>query len=201
MHTTAIDRTTASIAMAAGAVAIAADAAFGVFSSVGEPWGSINDVGNGAFGVLAGWLAWSVRRRTGLPAACLGLAGAAVAVAGSWLVLGGQTGWLLAGFVSTAGFSLIGPSVFLTSRSLEADGLVSRAIGRLGAAAGLIMSLGITGILPAAMRIDDAATAPGWAWLTFGGWIGAFLLYPVWSIIVGRRALQVPVQSPAASRA
>ena len=201
MQTSVIDRTTAAFAMAAGVVAIAADVAFSVFSAVGEPWGSINDVGNGAFAVLAGWVAWSFRGRTGIPAAATALAGAAIAVGGSWLVLSGSSGWLLAGFVSSVGFGLIGPSMYLAARSLAAEGVISRGLGRLGLAAGAITIVGLTGIVPAVMRLDNDATAPGWVWVAFVGWVGTFVVYPVWSIVIGRRALQVPVQSPAASRA
>jgi len=31
------------------------------------------------------------------------------------------------------------------------------------------------------MGVDDMKTAPGWIWIGFLGWIGTYLIYPVWS--------------------
>lgn len=36
------------------------------------------------------------------------------------------------------------------------------------------------------MGIDDMATAPGWVWIAFIGWLGIFFLYPIWAILLGR---------------
>jgi hypothetical protein len=185
--TPGIDQTTRRLATALGVSAIAADASFLVFTAVGQPFGSLNDAGNGLTAVLAGWLAWTLRGRTGSPVAGLSLVGAAVAVGGSWMVISGTSGWLLAGFVSGVGFALVGPSVVLASRSLVADGLVTRRFALVGQSAGWIMLVGVTGIVPALMRLDNDATAPAWAWLPFVGWISTFVLLPAWAIWLGRR--------------
>jgi hypothetical protein len=198
MMGTGIDRTTCRLAMAVGAVAIAADAAYFAFSAVGEPFGSINDVGNAITAVLAGWLAWSLRSRTGTPAAGLSLVGAAVGVGGSWMVLSGTSGWLLAAFVTGVGFALIGPSVVLASRSLAADRLVTRRFSLLGQVSGWIMLAGLLGILPALLRYDNPDTAPAWAWVPFLGWVSAFLLFPAWALWLGRQRSPSPAALAAA---
>jgi hypothetical protein len=184
----AVNRSLGRLAIAAGIVAIAADASFGVFSAVGEPFGHINDFGNAAFGILAGWIAWSLRERAGQPWAGVALAGAAVSVVGSWLVLSGTTGWLLAGFVSGVGFALIGPSVVAVSRSMAVDDRWPRRLTGLGIATGILMVIGIASLGPVALRYDNPDAVPGWAWIGFVGWLGAFLLYPVWAIWLGRVA-------------
>jgi hypothetical protein len=184
----AIDSTTGRLATAAGITALAADAAFFVFSAGVEPFGPINDVGNALAGALAGCVAWRLRHRAGGPATGLAIAGATVAVIGSWLVVSQTTGWLLAGFVSAAGFALIGPSVALAARRLGAAGVLPSGLARFGEVTGWVMTLGVTALAPVAMRVDDASTAPFWAWLTFSGMAGAFVLYPVWAIRLGRLA-------------
>jgi hypothetical protein len=181
-----IDQATRRLATGVGVAAIAADAAYFAFVAVGQPFGSLNDAGNGVTAVLAGWLAWSLRQRTGTPAAALALGGAAIGVGGSWMVVSGTSGWLLAGFVSGVGFALIGPSVILASRSLLSDGVVSRRFALVGQTAGWIMLVGALGIVPALMRMDDPGTAPTWSWLPFVGWISTFILIPAWAIWLGR---------------
>jgi hypothetical protein len=183
-----IDQATGQLATAVGAVAIVADATYFAFVAVGEPFGSINDVGYAATGILAGALAWRLRSRAGTVPTAAALAGAAVVAAGSGLVLTGTTGWLLAGFVSAVGFGLIGPSVVAANSSLSADGLVPPRLVMLGRVAGSVMTLGLTAVVPVAMRVDDAATAPGWTWLTMVGWFGAVMIYPAWAIWLGRVA-------------
>ena len=197
MTLTGIDRTTCRLAIAVGAAAIAADAAYLAFSAVGEPFGSINDVGNAITAVLAGWLAWTLRSRTGTPAAGLALTGAAIGVGGSWMVLSGTSGWLLAAFVSGVGFALVGPSVIIASRSLAADRLVSRRLSRVGQATGWIMLAGILGIVPALLRYDNPDTAPGWAWIPFLGWVSTFVLFPAWALWLGRQRSASPATATA----
>lgn len=34
--------------------------------------------------------------------------------------------------------------------------------------------------------VDDAATAPAWIWVGYIGWLGTYVLYPVWAIWFGR---------------
>jgi hypothetical protein len=183
----------ARLATAAGVVAIGADAAIVAFFTVGEPWGTINDAGFAALGVLAGGLAWRLRAAGGTPATAAAVAGGAVAAIGSSLVISGATGWLLAGFVGAVGYGLIGPSVVTASAALTREGLAPRGLGRLGRAAGLLMAVGLTAAIPAAMRMDDPATTPGWAWLTMAGFAGPAIVYPIWALwlarVLGRRTV------------
>ncbi|MFZ5854011.1 MAG: hypothetical protein ACOYXS_05810 [Chloroflexota bacterium] len=179
------DRNTARLALATASAVVAADLAYVAFAAWGQPFGSLNDVLNAASAVLAGWLAWSLRGRAGRVAAALALVGAAVAVVGSALVLSGATGWFRAAFVSAVGLGLLGPAVVATSRSLGAAGAMSRRLTRIGVVAGLVMTMGLLAAVPAAIGFDDPATAPAWAWLPYAGWVGAFLLYPVWAAGLG----------------
>jgi hypothetical protein len=185
------DRATAGLAITVGAVMLASNGLLVVFYVVGEPFGSLNDVGIATTGVLAAALTCRLSTRLASPTTVAAILGAAIAVLGSWLVVSKTTGWLLAGFVSAIGFGLIGSSVIIASRTLAARGIGSPGLARLGTIAGAFMTLGLTAAVPALARIDEAATAPAWTWLTLGGGIGSFILYPIWAIWLGR-TLRMP---------
>lgn len=187
----------ARLAMAVGLAAIAADVGLGLLA-VDPVLGRFNDVANASVAVLAAGLVWSLRSQVGSAATAAGLAGAAIGVVGSGLILSGTTGWFLAGTVSVVGFGLIGPSIAAISRSdgigLDAAGgseeareAIPRGLARLGQLTGWTMAMGVLGVIPAAMAIDDAAAAPWWAWIPSIGWLGTYLLLPAWAIWLGRR--------------
>lgn len=175
------------VAIALGIVIVATLVVLLVFFIVGGPFGPINDAGNALIGVLSAVLAVMLAPRAGRPAGVIAaVIGAVVGVWGSWLVMTGTTGFILAGFVSTIGFGLIGVWLALVAWSPMADGWPSRLrrLARLSAA--FMVIGGIAAIPSALMGIDDFADVPGWLWLYGLGWLGTYLLYPVWSLSFGR---------------
>ena len=183
-----IDGTTGTVATATAGAAVLSIASFGAFAVAGQPWGSINDACFAVTGLLAGVLVWRLRTTTGATLAAAAVVGGVVVAVGSGLVISGTTGWLLAGFVSTLGFGIIGPGITTASGRLAAGGAVSQGIGRLGRWAGWFATLGLTAAIPVALRIDDPATAPWWSWLTMIGWLGGAILIPLWAFRLGRVA-------------
>lgn len=189
------DRDTGRLAIAVGAAAAGSAACLAVFSLVQGPFGTINDIGNAATGLLSGLLIWRVRREIGAGAVVVGsaLVGAALTVAGSALVISGTTGFLFAGLVSGVGFAGIGASIVTLNRSSAAVGPWPRGIRRLGVAAGALMAVGCVLLPGIALGLDDTATAPGWVWIGFLGWFGTFVLYPAWAIGLGTELARRPV--------
>jgi hypothetical protein len=175
-----------ALILAAGA-AIAAIVLFAIFSVAGEPFGLLNDAANGVFALLAALAAWAMRDRIGRGAAGLALVGAVVAIVGSALTMTGATGWILAGFVSTIGFGLIGPAVVAASAALAREGRVAGRVARLGRATGWLMTLGVLAVVPSALRYDSIDATPVWAWAIYVSWFGTYLGYPAWAIASGRR--------------
>jgi len=56
----------------------------------------------------------------------------------------------------------------------------------LGMVAGGVMTLGLV-VLPVIVAgIDAFDAARAYVWLGFVGWLGIFLLYPIWGIWFGR---------------
>ncbi len=181
-----LDPTTAWLAIATGAVALASFASLFIFFAVEGPFGPLNDAGNGLTGLLSALLAWrlggGVAGRAGV---WLAVAGGLIAVIGSALILSGTTGFFLAGLVSSTGFALVGAWLVSFSRGpTTVDWPRLRA--SLGTIAGVLMLFGLVTAPGIAMGLDDMDTAPWWVWIGFVGWLGTFVAFPVWAIWVGR---------------
>jgi drug/metabolite transporter (DMT)-like permease len=195
-------RDTGQLAIAVGVVAAGSAVCLATFYAVRGPFGTINDIGNAATGVLSGLLAWRLRRQlSGSSGAVVGsaLVGAAITVVGSALVVSGTTGFFLAGLVSGVGFAGIGVWLVALNRSAFAVAAWPARIRALGVAAGVLMAFGFLSVPGILLRLDDMATAPGWVWLGFVGWFGTFVVYPAWAIWLGvaeARRADLAVQSP-----
>jgi hypothetical protein len=201
------DQDTGRLALAIGLTAVGSVACFATFFAVGGPFGTINDIGNAATGVLSAGLAWRLRRqipgRAGSVAVGAAVAGAGLTVAGSSLVVSGTTGWFLAGLVSSVGFAGIGAWLVVLNKSDAIESVLPRRLRSLGIAAGALMALGIAAAPGIVLRLDDAGTAPAWVWIEALGWLGAFVAYPAWAIWLAsetrsdRQAIAVPDRTGA----
>jgi hypothetical protein len=152
-----------------------------IFYAVGEPFGTLNDIGNAALGVLSLALAWLLQS----PRLLVGVAavGTVLTVVGTVLVMTGATGFYLAGLWSGAGFGLIG--VWLVGVWLVG---ISRRMRPTGMIAGVVMLLGLVGIPGIFLGIDDMDSAPVWTFVAGVSWAGTYLLFPAWSLRLARQA-------------
>ncbi len=179
---------------AVGVAGLASAASLATFFRFGQPFGSINDVGNGLVGILSASLAWRLWRDARQPAGAVwsvvASAGAVLTVAGSWLVVSRTTSFLLAGFVSSVGFGLIGLWLVAASRSMRSDASMGGSLARLGTAAGLVMATGVASIPVVALGVDEADAVQPWMWTGSLSWLAVYLLYPIWALLVGRRSGQ-----------
>ena len=72
-------------------------------------------------------------------------------------------------------------------RDASVDGVVLPAVAVIGA--GLVVVgawLVISDTTGFVMGLDDLDAAPWWVWVGFVGWLGIFVLLPIWSIRLGR---------------
>jgi uncharacterized membrane protein YeaQ/YmgE (transglycosylase-associated protein family) len=172
-----------------------------IVSSIADgPFGTLNDIANGIVGVLSALLAMQmyVRREPDrlrvAPAASI--LGAAIMIIGSVLVIFEVTGWYLAGLVSSFGSAFIGLWLFVVNR--WTGGLLDLPVSTrlLGRATGAVMMLGFLAFPGILAGLDDWAAAP---WYVSGSqlsWLGTYLLFPIWCVLlllsrrrVARRAL------------
>ncbi len=178
------------VAIALAAVCMVSVVSLILLFVVGEPFGQVNDVGNALIGVLSLVLAILLARQAGgWPGVVVAAVGAAFAVYGSWLVLSGTTGFMLAGLVSAIGFGFVGLWLVMVAWSPPAaewwGGWLT--LVRIGAVAMVIG--GIFAVPGALMRIDAFDAVPGWLWLFSLGWLGVYVLYPIATFVLGRRLL------------
>jgi hypothetical protein len=178
---------TGRLALAVGAAAAGSAICLGTYFAIGGPFGTINDVGNAATGILSAWLALRLRPRIESPAKDAAVAaavvGGAITVVGSALVVSGTTGFFLAGLVSSVGFAGIGAWLLVTNR--RASAAWPRGLRMVGVAAGVFMAMGIVALPGILLRLDDMASAPAWVWIGLTGWLGTFVLYPAWALWLG----------------
>ena len=185
------DTTIARVAVGLGVVALTTFVILLAFFTWGGALGFVNDAGNALIGVLAASLA-ALRHRPG--EATLGVlaagTGGAIAVVGSWLVMTGTTGFVVAGFVSSVGFGLIGAWLGSLAWSTASDAWPP-AVRRTGRAASALMAAGglvaVAGVIGA---YDSYESMPPWLWLFAISWIGTYLVLPAWAIGFGRVALR-----------
>jgi hypothetical protein len=179
-------RDTGPLAIAVGVTAAGSAICLATYYAVQGPFGTINDIGNAATGVLSACLAWRLRRqipgRAGDMAVGGALVGAAIAVVGSALVVSGTTGFFLAGLVSSVGFAGIGAWLVVLNRSDAMAAAWPRRLRSLGVAAGALMALGVVAAPGILVGLDDMAAAPGWVWIGLLGWLGIFVAYPAWAV-------------------
>jgi hypothetical protein len=183
-------------AVAAGAVALIGLAFIILFTTIGQPFGTLNDLCIGLAAIFSGILAWLLypahhasSPHLSLLALILALAGALVVVAGSALVISGVTGWFLAGLYMTAGNALIGLWLLALSYSARLshpwpDGLVV-----FGLVVGAILAVGLAAVPGIVRGIDAQDSAPWFVNAGFVGGLGWMILYPIWCIWLGRTLL------------
>jgi hypothetical protein len=178
------------LAIVLAVVALATVVSLVTFFTVGGPFGFLNDAGNALIGLLSAALAiLLISQAGGWTAAAAAVIGAALTMWGSWLVMSGTTGFVLAGFVSTAGFGFIGLWLALVAWEPTAEALFGPllTVARIAAVA---MIIGALAAIPAGlMRIDSYESMPGWVWLFSIGWLGVYVLFPVVTFGLGRNLI------------
>ena len=184
-------------AIATGVVALIGLAFIVLFYSVGQPFGTLNDVCIALAAILSAVLAWELypTHRALAPhlsqlALLAELLGTLVVVVGSALVISGVTGWFLAGLYMSAGNALIGLWLLALNYSVQPSDSWPHGLVVFGLVVGVTMALGMVTIIGILRGIDAQDAAP-WIVTTVGlvGGVGWVLLYPIWCIWLGRTVL------------
>jgi hypothetical protein len=101
-------------------------------------------------------------------------------VVGSWLVVTGRAGWVLAGLVSAVGAALVGAWLLALNVVVARNGTPPRGLTRLGSASGAVMLLGVL-VVPEILARSDTWEDLRWFGITgFLGWLGRYVGYPIW---------------------
>ena len=180
------------------ALTLAAVAAVGVIglillSVLGDPFGTLNDLGNAAIGVLSAVLALSIFAgrgsvRRGGHGAGLGasILGGAVMIIGSLLVILEVSGWYYAALVSSLGAAGIGLWLVVVNDRFAGFGGLSVGALRLGRFAGIVMLAGVLAVPSLLNRVDDWEIPPWYLSCSQVSWLGTYVLYPIWCVLLAR---------------
>jgi hypothetical protein len=182
------------VALATAGVGLLAILFIILLYTVNSVFGPLNDICNGLLGILSGVLAAMLYAQYGaqspflsLVGLILALAGAAVVVVGSVLVVSGRTGWYRAGFYTMAGFAGIGLWLVGQNLLVQPAGGWPQSLVIAGLVVGGLMVLGLAAIPGLFSGIDSWETSP-W-YLKYVGMsassLGWLVLYPLWCLWLG----------------
>jgi hypothetical protein len=105
------------------------------------------------------------------------------------LILYGFTGFFLAGLYSSLGNALIGLWLVILCYSMQRSEALPHSLTLFGFVAGAFMALGLIGIPGILAKTDDITSMPWYLYLALLGWLGTYVLYPIWTIWLERNLL------------
>jgi hypothetical protein len=115
----------------------------------------------------------------------LAVVGAIFTIIGSVLIIFDFTGFLLAGWYSGIGNALIGTWLAAFCYSLLRGDVLPQRLVALGSLAGAFMAIGLLGIPGTLAGIDSMESMPWYLSIALFGWLGTYILYPIWTIWLG----------------
>ena len=185
--------TTGWIAIATGVSAILAIIFLALMYTVNQSFGGVNDVFNSIIGISSVVLAWMLyaEQHAKSPllsqiALALAVAGAIFTIIGSILIIFGFTGFVLAGWYSSIGNALIGLWLAAFCYALLRGDALPHNLVVFGIVVGAFMVIGLFGIPGIIAGIDSIESMPWYLYIAFFGWLGTYILYPIWTIWLGR---------------
>ena len=185
------------VALGTGVLVILAVIFLILMYSVSISFGAVNDVLNFVFGISSAVLASMlyIEQRVKPPlislvTLALAVIGAIISIVGSILILYGFTDFFLAGLYSAFGNALIGLWLMAFCYSMQRTDMFPRRLILFGFVVGAFMALGLIAIPGILEKIDSMESMPPYLYLALFGWLGTYLLYPVWIIWLGRTLLR-----------
>jgi len=164
--------------------------------TVSPSFGKVNDVFNAIIGISSAILAWMLYAEhysktplMGQIALALAVTGAIFTIIGSILIIFGFTDFVLAGWYSGIGFALIGLWLLAFCYSSLPGEAFPHNLVIFGIVVGAFMAIGLLGIPGILAGIDSMESMPWYLYVAFLGWLGTFILYPIWTIWLGRNLL------------
>lgn len=161
--------------------------------TVNGRFGTVNDVLNSMIGILSVVLAWmlyaELHARSPLPSQiALGLTviGMIFTIIGSVLIIFGYTDFVLAGWYTGVGNALIGLWLAVFCTSIMSSGSLPHILIIFGIVVGSFMTFGLLGIPGILTRVDAMESLPWYLGASYLGFLGTYVLYPIWAIWLGR---------------
>jgi hypothetical protein len=184
------------VAIITGGSAILAVIFLALMATVNPSFGKVNDVFNAIVGVSSVVLAWMlyVEHPAKSPwlsqiALALAVIGAIFTIVGSILIIFGYTDFVLAGWFTGVGYALIGLWLMAFCSSMQPGNTLPHNLVLFGLVVGAFMAVGLIGIPGIIAKIDSMESMPWYLYVAFFGYLGTYILFPIWTIWLGRNLL------------
>lgn len=182
------------VAIATGIVGLLGLVSIILFFSIGQPFGTINDICIGLMAILSVVFIWKLYpwHHSQSPllsqiALVIAMFGALLVLVGMVLSIAGVKGWFLSGLYMAAGNGMIGLWLLALNYSALQGDTLPRSLVIFGLISGAILALGLVTIPGIFRGIDTQEyklTLFNSIWWT--GSLGYLALYPIWCILFGR---------------
>lgn len=170
-----------------------------LFFTVGQPFGTLNDISIGLTAVFSAILVWSLHpivqlRQSSILSQTLllfALVGVFLVLIGSYRAISEISGWYLSGLYMAGGNALMGIWLLYINIIAYQNAVWQPVLAILGIVSGGVLLLGLAGI-PGIFRGTDLKTYDitminvMW-WTSALGWLA---LYPIWCLLLGLTLLK-----------
>jgi hypothetical protein len=186
--------TISGVAIATGIVGLLGLVFIILFFTVGQPFGTLNDICIGLMAILSIFFVWKfypwhhaqspLLSQISLVIATLG---ALLALVGMVLSIAGIKGWFLSGLYMAAGYGMIGLWLLALNYSALQGNVIPQSLVIFGLISGVILALGLVTIPGIFRGIDTQEyklTVFNSIW--WASSLGYLALYPTWCILLGR---------------
>ena len=182
------------VAIATGIVGLLGLAFIILFFTVGQPFGTLNDICIGLTAILSVVLVWMLYPKHHGQSPLLSqvtfiiaMFGAILVLIGTVLAISGVKGWFLSGLYMAAGNAMIGLWLLGLNYFALRDNSLPHNLVIFGLISGVILALGLVTIPGIFRGIDSQEyelTTFNYIW--WASSLGYLALYPTWSIFLGR---------------
>ena len=182
------------VAIATGIAGLLGLAFIILFFTVGQPFGTLNDICIGLTAILSVVLVWMLYPGHRAPLSLLSQVALVIAICGALLVLvgtalaiSGVKGWFLSGLYMAAGNAMIGLWLLGLNYFALRDNSLPHSLVIFGLISGAILALGLVTIPGIFRGIDSQEyelTTFNYIW--WASSLGYLALYPTWCTLLGR---------------
>ena len=107
-------------------------------------------------------------------------------IVGSILIIFGYTDFVLAGWVTGVGNALIGLWLAGFCYAMLSGDVLPHNLIVFGIIVGAFMAMGFLGIPGILARVDTMESLPWYLGAAYLGFLGTYILYPIWTIWLGQ---------------
>jgi len=182
------------VAIATGIVGLLGLTFIILFFTIGQPFGTLNDICIGLTAILSMVIVWMLYPGHHAPfpllsqvALVIAMFGALLVLVGTALAISGIKGWFLSGLYMAAGNAMIGLWLLGLNYFALRDNSLPHSLVIFGLICGVILALGLVTIPGIVRGIDSQEyelTTFNYIW--WASSLGYLALYPTWCILLGR---------------